>query len=171
MTSNQESEKYWEMREQMAKKTKLDVSAAHKYFSAECFNKAWKFIDKPTRSAKDEEEMLSLSLTSLWHWSQREDHTPTNMSVGYWQVSRVYALMGQADNARRYGQLCLETSQGKGILPFYLGYAYEALARAASVVGDQELRGHYLEEAQRIAETLPDKEAKKQLLDDLGTIR
>ena len=50
--------------------------------------------------------------------------------LAYWQVSRIYALLGQADNARRYGELCLEVSQEPGVQPFYLAYAHEALARA-----------------------------------------
>ena len=154
----------------MAKKPDFDLQSAHKHFSAECFNRAWDFIDKPVRTTEEDDRMLQLSLASLWHWMQREDSTPTNLSVGYWQVSRVYALMRQADLSRHYGQLCLEASQTEGVLPFYRGYAYEALARAEQVAGEHEVMEKFLAQATQVAAALPDPEAKEQLLKDLATI-
>ena len=74
--------------------------------------------------------MLRLSLAATWHWTQRPDCTSTNLSIGYWQTARIYALLGQAENARRYAQMCFEVSQQPGVKPFFLAYAYEALARA-----------------------------------------
>jgi hypothetical protein len=115
--------------------------------------------------------MLHLSLASLWHWTQREDCASTNLSVGYWQASRVYALLRQADNARRYGKLCLEASRGDDVLPYYRGAAYEALARAEMVAGDQNEMEKYLIQAHQIAASLSDPEEKKMLLNDLATIR
>ncbi|MBI5960010.1 MAG: hypothetical protein HY866_14820, partial [Chloroflexi bacterium] len=114
----------------------FDRQAAHRHFAVECFNQTWDLIDKANRTARDNEKMIGLSMASLWHWSQRKDCTPTNISVGCWLVSRVYALIGQADNARHYGQMCLEASHGDGVAPFYLGCAYEALARAEKVAGN-----------------------------------
>lgn len=154
----------------MSGKPEFDVGAAHRHFSAECFNKAWELMRKANRTAEDDEQMIRLSLASHWHWTQREDCTATNASIGYWQTSRIYAMLGQGDNARRYGHLCLGASQGEGILPFYLGYAYEALARAESVAGNRDKTGQYLREGRRVAETMPNPDAKKQLLDDLETI-
>lgn len=63
--------------------------------------------------------MLLLSLSSLYHWTQREDGAPRNLGIGYWQAARVFALLGQADNARTFATLCLEHSAGEG--PFFLG--------------------------------------------------
>lgn len=155
----------------MAKKPDFDLQAAHKYFSAECFNRAWDLIDKPRRSPAEEEKMLLLSLASLWHWTQREDCTPTNLSIGYWQVARVYALLRQADQAHRYGELCLEAAQKDGVLPFYRGYAYEALARAEQVADNLDAMEKYLIQAHQIASELAEPDEKKQLLKDLASIR
>jgi hypothetical protein len=154
----------------MPQKTDFDVCAAHKYFSAECFNRAWDYIDKPVRTRDEDDRMLHLSLASLWHWTQREDCTPTNLSIGYWQVSRVFTLLRQADNARHYGELCLVEAQKEGVLPFYLGYAYEALARAEMVAGNMDAMEKYLIQAHQVADSLPDPEAKKQLLSDLAIV-
>jgi hypothetical protein len=155
----------------MVKKPDFDLSTTHKYFSAECFNRAWDYIDKPVRTPNDEDMMLSLSLASLWHWTQREDCTPTNLAIGYWQVSRVFALLHQAENARHYGELSLEASQGEGVLPFYQGYAYEALARSESIAGNHDGAERYLILAHQVAASLTDQEEKKQMLGDLATIR
>jgi len=155
----------------MTKKTDFDLSAAHKYFSADCFNKTWDYIDKPTRKTSEEDAMLRLSLASLWHWTQREDCSPTNLSVGYWQVARVFALLRQADNARHYGDLCLEVSQKEGVEPFYLGYAYEALARAEHVAGNEDKKEDFLVQAHQAATAISDAEEKKMLLKDLATLR
>lgn len=154
----------------MPEQPSFDIRAAHRYFSAECFNRAWDLIENPDRTPQENEEMIRLAMASLYHWTQREDCTPTNYSISYWQLSRIYSLLNQADNARHYGEICLETSQGEGILPFYLGYAYEALARAEAIAGDAEKMAAYLENARQIAERIPDPGERKQLLDDLSTI-
>ena len=114
--------------------------------------------------------MLSLSLASLWHWTQRQDCKPTNMAIGYWQVARVFALLGQADNARHYGELCLEASQVDGVEPFYRGYAYEALARAEWVAGDGHKKDAFILQARQVAQEIMDKEDRERLLADLDTI-
>jgi tetratricopeptide (TPR) repeat protein len=154
----------------MAEKPEFDVAAAHKYFSAHCFNAAWDLIDKTDRTAEEDEAMVHLSLASLWHWTQREDCTATSLSAGYWQVSRTYALAGEADSARRYGQRCLEVSQSEDVGPFYVGYAYEALARAESTAGDWDRMKEYLEQARRAAQEVGEADNRKILLDDLATI-
>lgn len=148
----------------------FDLQAAHRYFSAACFNRAWELIDQPNRTPAENEEMLRLSLASAWHWSQRPDCAPANLSIGTWQTARIYTLLGQVENARRYGQLCLEISRGAEISPFYLGYAYEALARVEALAGDKKKMEQYLNEALRAAAGLTDLEDKEQLIADLETI-
>ena len=83
----------------------------------------------------------------------------------------VYALLGQAGNARRYAHQCLQASQGDSIPPFYLAYAYEALARAEMVAGEQEAMAGYLQQARLVAERMRDPEAKQMLIKDLETIK
>ncbi len=147
----------------------FELQPAHKYFSANCFNKTWDLIDKPNRTPDEELAMLHTSMASLWHWSQREDVKPQNLSVGHWQVSRVYALLGQAENALRYGALSLRLAEG--LEPFYTGFAYEALARAEMVGGNKEKMNEYLEKARAWAEQVDDEEDKQVLMGDLGTIK
>ena len=152
----------------MVNKPDFDEKAVHKHFSAQCFNMAWDLIEKQDRTAEEDEQMIRLNQASLWHWTQREDCKKTNMSVGYWQASRIFALVGQPDAARKYGQLSLENSNEKE--PFYMGYAYEALARAESAAGNREKSEEYLKQARKLAEGVADADSKKMLLDDLKSI-
>lgn len=154
----------------MTDKPDFDVVAAHKYFAASCFNTAWGLMDKPDRTVAEDEEMLRLGMASVWHWTQRSDCAPENLSVGYWQVSRIYTILKRAEDARRYGQLSLEASQADGVGPFYRGYAFEALARAEAVAGNRTQMESYLSLAQQAADTIPDADARKMLLDDLKTV-
>lgn len=154
----------------MADEPGFDVKAAHKYSAADCFNRTRGLIGKSDRTPGDDEQMLLLTFASSWHWSQREDCAPTNVSVGYWQISRVYAILGQADNARRYGRLSLDALKDETGLPFYFGYAYEAMARAEMVAGDRARMEEYLAKAREFADTVPYPDSRKLLVDDLKTI-
>jgi hypothetical protein len=117
----------------MAKVPDFDVTAAHKYFSANCFNKAWDLIEKKNRTQDEDRLMVTLNQTSIYHWLQRDDCTSEHLSVGYWQASRIQALLGNATEATRFAEVCL-TYSGE-LPPFYLGYAHEALARAHKLAG------------------------------------
>ena len=133
--------------------TVVDKQLAHRLFSTDCFNRAWELIDKSPRTPEEDRQMLLLSLTSLYHWTQRDDRTPRNLSVGYWQAARVLALLGQADKAREFAELCLEQSAAEG--PFYVGYAREALARAELVAGRSAHATEHLRRAQELAARSP----------------
>lgn len=148
----------------------FDLATAHKYFSTHCFNQAWDLIDKPNRTPEENEEMIRLSLASTWHWTQRSDCKPQNLSVGYWQTSRIYAILGDAVSARRYGQLSLDSIQKQSDLPFYVGYAYEALARAESLAGSSEKVKEFQAMARENALKIQDANDRETLLKDLDSI-
>lgn len=150
----------------MSQPPAFDEAAAHRFFSAACFNRTWELLDKPTPSPEESEAMIACCLASLWHWRQRPDCARRNLSIGYWQISRVYAVLGQSQNAWRYGELCLKASEGEE--PFYLGYAYESLARAATIAGDQALALQYRRQGEELAAQLPDGEEREMLTKDLN---
>jgi hypothetical protein len=153
----------------MSDKPDFDLATVHKYFSAACFNKTRDFIDSPNRTEEDNFSMLQTAMTSLWHWTQREDATLQNLSVGNWQVSRVYALMGQADNARSYAEVSLKHAGEAD--PFYIAFAYEALARAEMIAGNKAKMKAYLQKAYLLVEKIEDVEDKDVLMKDLENIK
>ncbi|MCB1278384.1 serine/threonine-protein kinase [Prosthecobacter sp.] len=140
----------------------------HKKLSAECFNRTWELLDKKERTREEDERMISLAHSSLAHWRMREDCTDQNLSIGYWQISRVYAALGQGENARRYAELCLTVSDKEP--PFYLGYAHEALARAARLNQDRAAFDTHLAEAKTLAAKVSEPDERKMLEDDLESL-
>jgi len=154
----------------MTKNADFDQAAAHKYYSANCFNQAWDLIDKEQRTPEEDEQMIRLTHASFYHWTQRSDYSITSASIGYWQASRIYAILGQSENAARYGNLCLDVSQEEGVQPFFLGFAYEALARAAAAAGNRQDMAAYLDKAKSAADEVQKADDRKMLLADLETI-
>jgi hypothetical protein len=146
----------------------FDTAAAHRFFSVDCFNDAWTLIDKPDRSAEDNQRMLALSFASLWHWTQRQDCAERNLSIAYWQLSRVFALLGDAGNATRYGEMCLQHSVSEP--PFFLAYAHEALARAAALRNDASRTSHHLSKARKLVLLIDDPDDRALLEKDLQSL-
>ena len=152
----------------MTASSSIDTIQAHKFFSEYCFNSTWKLIDRPKRTSSDNEQMIQCTLASLWHWAQREDCTDTNLSIGYWQAARVYALADEAHNARKYARLCLDITPTDDA--FYLGYAHEAMARAEGLAGNQELANEHLAKAKHFATNIIKVRDRKLLEADLATL-
>ncbi|HXF84345.1 MAG TPA: hypothetical protein VNK49_03070 [Anaerolineales bacterium] len=154
----------------MADLPNFDLQQAHRFFSTECFNKTWDNIEKNgNRSIEENMEMLHTAIASLWHWTQRQDASPENLSIGYWQVSRVYNLIKQPHNARTYGLLALKYANG--LSPFLKAYAHETLARAEMLAGNRVIMRVHLEKAYELAEQIENEEEKQLLLKDLETIK
>lgn len=146
----------------------FDLAAAHRYFSAECFNTAWDLMEKSDRTAEEDLLMVALSQASIYHWSQRPDCTQENLSIGFWQASRIQALLGNASEARRHAETCLRFSHQ--LAPFYVGYAYEALARAERLAGEQARYEDYLAVARDWAAKVTDEEDRSLLMQDLDSV-
>ena len=147
-----------------------DDVKVHENFSVYCFNSAWDLMDKTERTPTESEDMLRLSMASCWHWTQRPDCTNQQLSVGYWQISRIHSMLGRSIEARRYGELCLAASHDTSVAPFSLAYAYEALARASALAKNEAMKLEYIDLANKVIETMSDAEMKTMLLNDLATI-
>ena len=144
----------------------FDANAAHQFFSAHCFNRAWELIEKPNRAPEDDLLMVALNLASIFHWQQRPDCTDTKLSIGYWQASRIQALLGNAAESRRHAQTSLTFAANSQ--PFYRGYAFEALARAEKLAGKAERSAEYAAKARVAAQDVSEAEEREALLADLA---
>jgi hypothetical protein len=147
----------------------FDAAIAHKYFSTDNFNKAWDYMEKSSRTPEEDLEMLHTAIASLWHWTRRGDVTDENLSVGHWQVSRVYNLIKQPNNARTYGLIALK--HAIDLSGFLRGYAYETLARAEMGAGNRVAMYYYLEKAREMIQQIADEEDRQLLLKDLESIK
>ena len=152
----------------MPKSPEFDLQAAHRYFAGFCFNRAWDLIEKSDRTPEEDRLMVTLNQASIFHWLNRPDCDDKRLSVGYWQASRIQAVLGNGPEAQHHAEVCL--SYSTELEPFYLGYAHEALARAAAVAGEHVQAAKHLELARGQAVMIGDKNDREALLKDLASI-
>lgn len=149
----------------------MTTTLSHKQMAVNCFNGVWEYLELPERTKVEEEKMIHMAHSSFFHWTQVEDHTPKNLSIGYWQLSRVYAVANLGERFHYYAERCLEVSKNHNLDPFYLGYAYEALSRSTLILGQRDISQKYYQQAQDFAQKVKDDSSKEILINDLETIR
>ncbi len=146
----------------------IDAAAAHRHFAPACFTRAWELLDKPDRTPAENDEMLLAAMASVWHWSRHTDSRPRNLAVGYWQVSRIHAVLGNGVEARRFAARSALHATDEP--PFYMAYAHEALARAGRVLADEDAAARHLAEARHLMTKVTDPEQRAMLAADLATL-
>jgi len=146
----------------------MELEQMHKKFAVDCFNGTWNLIEKPDRTPEETHKMIAMAYASLYHWS--EVGTTINLVRGHWQVSRVWAVAAEGENALRHARACLGLCEEHGIGGFDLAFAYEALARASALLSDTKAKGFYLGEAWEAAQKIADAKEKEYLLSELETI-
>ena len=152
----------------MTDSTSIELAATHKKLSAKCFNDTWTLLDKADRTPDEERLMVATAMASLYHWLQRSDCTAQQLSVAYWQISRVHAVLGRGNEALHYAEIC--DSYSAQLTPFYRGYALEALARAAKLTGAEELAERSKQSAVNLLPEILDLQERNALSGDLATV-
>jgi hypothetical protein len=140
----------------------------HKKLGIDLFNYTWELLDKAQRTREEDDTMIHAAHASRFHWGKAG--TAVNLARGEWQISRVYAVLGRAEPSRFHGQRCLELCQENGIGDFDLAFAYEALARAASVAENEAAKVKYLALAQEAAQHIAETDDRELVVHDLETI-
>ena len=152
------------MTEQLPDPTPEEIQAWHRTMAPLAFNHTWSLLDLAERAASDEEDMLAATFSQRFHWYRVG--TPRNRAIADWQVSRVAAVLGYADLARRFGQLSLDLCEANDLDPFVRGFAHEAIARAAADVDDVDTFTEHLAAARALLNEIEDAEER----DILGVI-
>jgi hypothetical protein len=148
----------------------FDVAKADRSFAARFFNDTWTYLDKVDRTPEETEAMLHCCHASFHHWTRVADKKPSNVAVGYWQLSRVSAVAGRAEDAERYAQSCFAIAAIVTDEPWLAGSAHEALARAASLRGDRAARDVHVKAARAVLARLTDPEEIKILQADIDSV-
>lgn len=139
--------------------------------SVECFSTVSNWIYGKERNPEDNLRMRETAHASLYHWLNRDDCKPVNLSIGLWQVSRVHAILGEGATAMLYAGECIDLSETNSLSPFSIGYGYEAAARAARVSGGLESYAAYLGKAEEQLGKVDDAEDRKYLEEDLSELK
>jgi len=134
------------------------------------FNHVWGLLEKPDRTAADDDEMVHAAHASAYHWMQAG--TVANRVRSEWQCSRVYAVLGRAEPALHHARRCLELAESapSELEEFDLPFAFEAMARAHAVAGNEADAREWLARARAAGEEIGDEDDRALLEGDLATI-
>ena len=134
----------------------------------ELFNRTWALLEDPDR---DPDEVLHCAHASAYHWMQGGG-TVANRARSEWQCSRVYSVLGRPEPALHHAQRCLELCESAPdeIEEFDLPFAYEALARANAVAGNEAEAHEWLARARAAGERIADEDDRVLLESDLASI-
>jgi hypothetical protein len=136
--------------------------------AARLFNRTWELLDKETRTEDEDAEMLTTAFAARYHWLQVGD--AQNSSISDWQVSRVAAVLGNADLAYSYGHRSLRTAASAELGAFYVAYGHEAVARAAGLIGNRDDQAQHLKLARDQLEQVTDSRDRELLAADLADL-
>jgi hypothetical protein len=109
---------------------------AERALASQLYNHVWTLLDLFERTPAQDDAMVHAAHASRWHWGKVGG--PEQWAIGEWQCSRVYAVLGRADQALYHAQRCLDICLEFGIESFVVASAHEALARAYAVSGQFE---------------------------------
>jgi hypothetical protein len=140
----------------------------HKQQGVQLFNEVWNYIEKHERSQQDIDFMIHAAHASRHHWGKVGK--PVNFARGEWQISRVYAVIGRPEPALYHATRCLEICEEHGIGDFDIAYAYESLARAHAVAGNEPEMARHLALAKEAAKVVIEEDDRDLLNADLNTV-
>jgi cation transport regulator ChaB len=138
----------------------------HRTFAPRAFNATWSLLDLEERTREQEEEMIASTLAQRHHWYAVG--TPRHQSIADWQVSRVFSVLGYAELARRFGERALAVAKDNDLDAFVVGFAHEAIARAAAEVDDLATFEDHFTAARAQLELVEDPEDRAVLESDLN---
>jgi hypothetical protein len=149
-------------------KTGIDVD--HRRLGVELYNYTWTLLQRENRARGDDDEMLNGTYASAYHWSRAADAGPENAARSQWQISRVNAVLGRGEAAVYHAERCLELCTLNGIGDWDLGSAYEALARAHRLAGNDAEYRRNLELGREALAQIADAEDREHIADDLDEL-
>jgi hypothetical protein len=136
--------------------------------AVDLYNHVWTLLRLDGRTPEQGDEMIHAAHASRHHWGRIG--ASENRARGEWQCSRVYAVLGRGEPAIHHARRCLEICEGHGIGDWDLAFAYEALARAHGVGGDEAAAARYKALARKAGDAIADPEDREVFDDDYATL-
>lgn len=147
---------------------KYTEEEAHKRFAVNSFNLVWELLDKEQRTKEEEDKMVHAAHASRFHWG--EIGSPLEFERGEWQISRVYSVLNRPEEAQYHAKRCLDICEKNQIQDFDIAFAYESMARAAAVAGQNEEAEEYIQLAKEAGEKIEKEGDKDYFFSELKTI-
>jgi hypothetical protein len=142
----------------------------HRQLGVDLYNYTWTVLEQKDRTRDDDDELLNATHASAYHWSHAPEAGPQNAARSQWQISRVNAVLGRGAAALYHAERCLEHCTENGIGDWDLAAAYEAVARAHRVMGnDAEFRRN-LELGREALAQIANEEDREHIEEDLDSL-
>jgi hypothetical protein len=140
----------------------------HRQLGVDLYNDTWRLLE----SREDDDELLHQAHASAYHWLKAPECEPKNRARSEWLCSRVYAVIGRGEPALHHAQRSLEICEAHpdNIEDWDLPFAYEALARANRVAGNDDEARRYEQKAREAGGALADPEDREHLEEALNEL-
>jgi len=145
--------------------------AQHRAEGVALFNAVWEMLDLPDRTPAQDDQIVHAAHASRWHWSQAGELAGDQQrAVGEWQCSRVYSVLGRGEPALHHARACLAICEESGLSDWVVAAAYEALARASAVAGDEGAARAWLARARTATAAIAEPEDREVIEADLDSL-
>jgi len=141
----------------------------HQQFAIALFNQTWDLIELDDRDQEDDDRMIHAAHASRYHWEIAG--TGENIARGEWLVSRVYALLHRIEPCLYHADRCLKVTLQNDLKDFDLAFAYEAMARASNLAGDEVETAKYVTLAKDAGTEISDPDDRNYFFNELKTIQ
>jgi hypothetical protein len=93
-----------------------------------------------------------------------------NQQRGQWLISHVHVVLGHAKEALRHAERCFEITQANKQLmqDFDIAYAFEGIARAHAMLGDEKIAMEFCGLAQQAGNAIADEEDRSIFMGDFN---
>jgi hypothetical protein len=148
------------------------VTADHRQLGVDLYNSSWALMDKSDRTPEEDDELVHHVHASTYHWLQAPECEPKNRARGEWLCSRAYSVLRRAEPALHHARRCLEICEqhADNVEDWDLAFAYEALARASRVAGNEDDARRYEQHGRELTDRIADPEDKEVVLKDYATL-
>jgi hypothetical protein len=140
----------------------------HNSIAIELFNLTWDLIEKENKNQADIDQMINAAHASRYHWEIVGQ--AVNLARGEWLISRVYALLNRSEPCLYHASRCLEITLENDLKDFDLAFAYEAMARATHISGNEVQSAKYFTLAQEAGGQIQDVNDQKYFFSELQSI-
>ena len=152
----------------MAEPTSIQPN--HRTLGVDTFNHVWTLLGTDRSTPEQDDELLHEAHASAYHWLKAPECTPENRARSEWLCARVYAVLGRAEPALHHARRSLALCEQHAIGDFDLAYAYEALARASRVAGDDAGAATYLQQARAAGESIAEPDDRELFESDIAEV-
>jgi hypothetical protein len=142
----------------------------HRQLGVDLYNYTWSLLENENRKRADDDAILNATHASAYHWSRATGAGPQNAARSQWQISRVNAVLGRGDAALYHAERCLELCTENGIGDWDLAAAYEAVARAHKVAGNDAEYRRNLDLGREALAQIADEEDRVHIAEDLDAL-